>query len=49
VLKHGETYRELGADYLDRAADRERLKARLVKRLEKLGVQVTLEETATAA
>lgn len=49
VLKHGETYRELGADYLDRAADRERLKARLVKRLEKLGVKVTLEETATAA
>jgi transposase len=49
VLKKGQSYRELGADYLDRLSDRERLKARLVKRLEKLGVKVTLEETPVAA
>jgi transposase len=45
VLKKGQNYRELGSDYLDRAQDRERLKTRLVKRLEKLGVKVTLQET----
>lgn len=49
VLKKGQSYRELGADYLDRAQDRERLKARLVKRLEKLGVKVTVEETQAVA
>jgi transposase len=48
VLKKGQSYRELGADYLDRIQDRERLKTRLVKRLEKLGVKVTVEETQTA-
>jgi hypothetical protein len=47
VLAKGQSYRELGADYLDRAQDRERLKARLVKRLEKLGVKVTVEEAQT--
>jgi transposase len=49
VLAKGQSYRELGADYLDRAQDRERLKARLVKRLEKLGVKVTVEEAQTVA
>jgi transposase len=49
VLKKGQSYRELGADYLDRMQDRERLKTRLVKRLEKLGVKVTVEETQTVA
>ena len=49
VLAKGQNYRELGADYLDRVQDRERLKARLVKRLEKLGVKVTVEETQTVA
>lgn len=49
VLKKGQSYRELGADYLDRAQDRERLKARLVKRLEKLGVKVTVDEAQTVA
>jgi transposase len=49
VLKKGQSYRELGADYLDRAQDRERLKTRLVKRLEKLGVKVTVEETQAVA
>jgi transposase len=46
VLKHKSTYRELGADYLDRQ-DKERLTARLLQRLAKLGVKVTVEaETA---
>ena len=46
VLKHKSTYRELGADYLDRQ-DKERLTARLLQRLAKLGVTVTVEaETA---
>ena len=49
VLKKGQSYRELGADYLERTQDRERLKTRLVKRLEKLGVKVTVEETQTVA
>jgi transposase len=42
VLKKKGIYQELGADYLDRQ-DREKLKARLLKRLEKLGVKVTVE------
>jgi len=45
VLKKKAAYRELGADYLDRQ-DKERLKARLLKRLEKLGVRVTVEAEA---
>jgi hypothetical protein len=49
VLKKGQGYQELGADYLDRTQDRERLKTRLVKRLEKLGVKVTLQETQPVA
>lgn len=49
VLKKGQSYRELGADYLDRTQDRERLKTRLVKRLEKLGVKVTIQETQPVA
>jgi hypothetical protein len=35
----------LGEDYLDRQPDRERLKQRLLRRLEKLGVKVTVEES----
>ncbi len=42
VLKKRGTYQELGADYLDRH-DPEKLTARLLKRLEKLGVKVTVE------
>ena len=41
VLKKRGTYRELGADYLDRQ-DKEKLASRLLKRLAKLGVQVTV-------
>jgi len=42
VLKKKSTYRELGADYLDRQ-DKGRLTARLLQRLAKLGVKVTVE------
>jgi transposase len=42
VLKKKAAYRELGADYLDRQ-DKQKLAARLLKRLEKLGVKVTVE------
>ena len=41
VLKKKSTYRELGADYLDRQ-DKEGLTARLLRRLAKLGVKVTV-------
>ena len=47
LLKKRSTYRELGADYLDRQ-DKERLKQRLLRRLEKLGVKVTVEPAAVA-
>ncbi len=47
VLTKKATYRELGADYLDRQ-DKEKLTARLLKRLEKLGVKVTVEAEAVA-
>jgi transposase len=48
VLKKKSVYRELGADYLDRQ-DKEKLKERLLKRLAKLGVQVTVEAEAALA
>jgi transposase len=41
TLKEGTTYRELGADYLDRL-ETERATRRLVHRLEQLGHKVTL-------
>jgi transposase len=49
VLKKGESYRELGADYLDKKQDKERLAQRLLRRLEKLGVKVTVEPTEAVA
>jgi transposase len=45
VLSRNETYVEMGADYYDRQ-NRPRTAARLVKRLEKLGYQVSLQEVA---
>jgi transposase len=42
VLSRREEYRDLGADYLDRL-EPERLKRSLVKRLERLGLKVTIE------
>ena len=47
VLKKKSVYRELGADYQDRQ-DKEKLAARLLKRLEKLGVKVTVAAEAVA-
>ena len=47
VLKKKGVYRELGADYLDRQ-DKAKLAARLLKRLEKLGVKVRVEAEAEA-
>jgi len=44
VLAKGQSYRELGEDYLDKQPNKERLKQRLLQRLEKLGVRVTVEE-----
>jgi transposase len=45
VLKKGEPYRELGADYFDRLGT-EQLTQQLVKRLERLGHKVTLDTPA---
>jgi transposase len=47
LLKGKTTYRELGADYFDRL-DQERLTRGLVRRLERLGLKVTLEPAAEA-
>jgi transposase len=49
VLSKGQDYRELGEDYLDGKRDTERLKRRLLKRLERLGVRITVEEPASVA
>jgi transposase len=49
VLKKGQTYQELGEDYLDKKQDKERLAQRLLRRLEKLGVKVTVEPTEAVA
>jgi transposase len=48
VLKKKGAYQELGADYLDRQ-DKSKLTARLLKRLEKLGVKVTVEPAEAGA
>lgn len=45
LLWTGKTFADLGADYFDRL-DRDRLTKRLVKRLEKLGHQVSLQPAA---
>jgi transposase len=47
VLKRGEAYRELGADYLDKLEPERRTK-HLVRQLEKLGHKVTLETQEAA-
>jgi transposase len=47
VLLRGTTYRELGADYFERQ-DEGRLVRHLVKRLESLGHQVTLQKAAAS-
>jgi transposase len=48
LLSHGRPYAEEGPDYY-RVPDRERVKEKLVKRLQKLGYAVTLEAAEPAA
>jgi len=45
LLWTGKKYSDLGEDYFDRL-NRDRLTQRLVKRLEKLGYQVSLQPAA---
>jgi len=47
ILKHGRTYRELGADYFDRLS-RDRIRRYHVKRLQDLGYNVQLAEEPAA-
>ena len=47
LLSRQEPYQDLGADYFERQQP-ERIKKRLIKRLEKLGDQVSLEAVTTA-
>jgi transposase len=47
MLKNQQPYRDLGADYFDRR-NAEQLKWSLVRRLERLGVQVSIVSTPTA-
>jgi transposase len=49
VLKKGQGYQELGEDYLDERQDKQRLAQRLLKRLEKLGVRVTVQAEEAVA
>jgi transposase len=48
MLRDGTPYTDLGADYLDKC-DEQHLKRRLVKRLEQLGLKVTLEPLAASS
>lgn len=47
LLRHGQTYQDLGRDYFDRSNE-DRIKRQLVKRLEKLGFEVKLEKKDAA-
>lgn len=47
LLERGTTYEEVGENYFDRRQT-ERTKRRLVNRLEALGYEVTVQETAAA-
>ena len=48
LLKNKQPYRELGADFLDRR-NAENIKRYLLKRLERLGLQVTVHSSENAA
>ena len=48
MLKNKQPYRELGADFLDRR-NTENIKRYLLKRLERLGLQVTVRSSENAA
>ena len=47
-LKNKQPYRELGVDFLDRR-NAENIKRYLLKRLERLGLQVTVQSSENAA
>jgi len=47
LLKHGQTYQDLGRNYFERT-DEQRLKNNLVKRLQKLGYEVRLDKKNAA-
>jgi transposase len=47
ILKTGQPYRELGADYFDQR-DPKRLAGRLIRRLQELGLKVTVEAQTAA-
>ena len=47
LLRHGQSYQDLGSDYFEKLNE-DRLKHRLVKRLEKLGYAVTIEKKPAA-
>jgi hypothetical protein len=49
VLKKGQAYQELGPDYASKPRDKERLAQRLLKRLQKLGLKVTVQTEAAVA
>lgn len=44
VLKKGQEYRELGEDVHEQGPDKDRLAKRLLRRLERLGLKVTVEQ-----
>jgi hypothetical protein len=48
ILKRGEGYRELGAHYLEQS-HKEQLQRYFVKRLQRLGLRVSLEPLSSAA
>jgi len=48
ILKNGEDYRELGARYLEQS-HKDQLQRYFVKRLQHLGLRVSLEPVSTAA
>ena len=48
VLKQRASYQELGGDYFDKQ-NAEKQRARLIRKLESLGVKVTVEMMAEAA
>jgi transposase len=48
ILKSGQSYNELGGNYLEQI-NKEQLQRYFVKRLERLGLKVTLEPAAAVA
>jgi transposase len=48
MLKTGQSYRELGGDYLERI-NKDQLQQYYVKRLQRLGLKVTVEAVTQAA